>query len=106
MSKIRPVFEEYEEENSKTWCDAFIEHYGDKVSYKKYSMADTLRIVNATNCTEFQVLMAYVLQFSEGGLWLEEGILYIVTSGTGSDIDSSYDDAVEFIKKWTKGINT
>lgn len=106
MSKVRPIFKEREYENdSKTWCNAFMEHYGDKVSYERYSMSDTLRIVSASDCKEFQALMAYVLQFNGGGFWMEEGILYFVTSGAGSDIDSSYNDAVKFIEKWTKSIN-
>lgn len=104
MSKTRPVFKEHEGKNKdKIWCNAFTEHYGDKISYEKYSTADTLRIISVSNCGEYQELMAYVLQFDGGGFWLEDGILYVVTSGSASDIDSSYNDAVKFIKNWTKG---
>lgn len=102
MGKIRPMFQK-EDCNHKEWRDAFMEYFGEDISLTTYSTANAIKIVKAHNCARYQVLMSYVLQFSSGGFWLRDGIMYVVTSGVNSDHEATYSDAVEFIQEWKEG---
>lgn len=90
--------------DNKKWFDAFIGHYGKDISYQIYSTAHSICISSIDNCTKYQMLMAYAIQFKHGGFWLVNGVMYVVTAGIGSDEDSSYDDAVKFIKNWKSSL--
>lgn len=102
--KVRNLFKDVEKKPSnKKWTDAFIEK--GKVGsglYKNYCVADTIAIENCGNCTVLTCIMAYVSQFADGGMWIEDNIVYFVTDGYGSDQDATYEDALEFIENWEK----
>lgn len=81
----------------KDWRDAFVESGIIKESQKdRYSSADCIKITICHTCSKYKKLCAYVSQFESGGFWINTEI-YFVTSGTGSDRDATYKDALMFL---------
>ena len=90
---------------SKDWRDAFIESFVDvrntclKVNF---SAADCLYVHTSVNCCgDLTPLMAYVSQFEHGGFWYSKDCgLHFTTSGSNSDKDATYNDALIFCANW------
>jgi len=100
MSKKKPK----QVENVKTdWRQAFVkEGIITEDMCVEYSCADSIRIERCGNCNEYQLIAGYVSQFDKGGFWYGKDGLHFVTRGVGSDEDATYEDALEYIKRWRK----
>lgn len=92
------------EETAKDWRDAFIEFYANLHNYNKneYSSANCLKITYCGCCTDYRILMEYVLLFKQGGFWFDGQGLNFITKGVGSDPLATYEHAKNFLKNKSK----
>ena len=90
---------------TKDWRDAFLESFEsikNTCLKERYSGADCLYVdANIGGCTKLTPLIAYVSQFRVGGFWYRRNFgIYFVTSGTDSDVNATYNDALIFCANW------
>lgn len=106
--KVYDVFKELDSNTvnaPKDWRDAFIESFSTikhKCLKDNHASADCLYVhANIRSCTDLSPLIAYVSQFEFGGFWFSKDCgLHFTTSGVGSDVDATYNNALVFCANW------
>ncbi len=98
--KIKLKKIEKRKNEDKDWRDAFVEFdIIDEEMKVKHACADSIRIDVCNKCNKYRDLCAYVGQFENGGFWFSEKGLHFITSGTYSDKEATYEDAVRFLEE-------